>query len=137
MKEQVSFHLQISMDFRHSSNLLWEISFAGVGDTELQDNGCSLLLPFCMAARSLGMPKGFGCLTLQSLFNHLEILLSYSRAWHIPSFPPWYPAGILPLQQHIFCRSRAIPPLQPVWQKLFVSLCGSYCYIRGYVQVLK
>ncbi|CAN0155806.1 unnamed protein product, partial [Bubo scandiacus] len=39
--------------------------------------------------------------------------------------------------QHIFCRSRAIPPLQPVWQKLFASLCGSYCYVRGYVQVLK
>ncbi|RLW04928.1 hypothetical protein DV515_00005713 [Chloebia gouldiae] len=30
--------------------------------------------------------------------------------------------------QRISCSSRAIPPLQPAWQKLLASLCGSYRY---------
>lgn len=112
--------------FGCSTYLLWKVSFAGVGEAELQENGWSLFLPFSMAARSSGRPQGSSRLTLQSLVIHLEVLVSYSRAWHIPSLPPWCPAGFLPLQQHIFCRSGAIPPLagavcQPLWELLLRS----------------
>lgn len=112
--------------FGCSAYLLWKVSFAGVGEAELQENGWSLFLPFCMAARSSGRPKGSSRLTLQSLAIHLEVLVSYSRAWQIPSLPPRCPAGFLPLQQHIFCRSGAIPPLagavcQPLWELLLHS----------------
>lgn len=87
--------------------------------------------PSCFTASSLETPKGPSCLTLQSLVMCLEILLD----WHMPGLLPWYPAGSLPLQQHISCSRRAIPPLQPARQRLFGSLCGSYCYVSEYVQV--
>lgn len=68
---------------------------------------------------------------MQSQIVCLEILLD----WHIPGLPPWYPAGSFPLQQHISYSHCAIPPLQPARQRLFGSLCGSYCYVSEYVQV--
>lgn len=95
-----------------------------VPETELWENGWSLLHPFCIAASSSERPKGSHCLTLLSLLLHTEILWSYSRAWHVPSLPPWGPTGLLALQQHILGWSRAVPPLQPAWQQPFWASVG-------------